>query len=273
MRTIVVPVNFTANSAYAARYAADLAAAIKADIHLIYVFQPPVSAAEIPLPESVYEEMRDSGLDLLKELSDDLIKHTGGIVKIFTDLEFGGIGPRLEAFCTFRNPYLVVMGASGDGLQNILEGSHAVQAMRHLRYPVLAIPPGTQWHPVRKIVVACDKEDIDSGMPDALPFLDEISRLLNARLEVVHVITAGEGSIVEAIAEYNVWKKGALGLAPELHFVRRSNVENGVADYLENHKADWLMVFPKSHSILEFHKSRAKQIVLNCAIPVMSVHE
>jgi hypothetical protein len=70
-----------------------------------------------------------------------------------------------------------------------------------------------------------------------------------------------------------VWKKDLQALAPELHFVRQTHVQNGVSDYLQNHHADWLMVFPKNHSFLEFHKSRSKQIVLTCAIPVMSVHE
>lgn len=165
------------------------------------------------------------------------------------------------------------MGASGEGLKNLLQGSHTVQAMRHLHYPVLVIPPKTEWNPIHRIVVACDKEDIDGGMPATLPFLDEVSQLLNARLEVLHVFTNGDSSAPKAIAEYNVWKKGARTLAPELHFVRQSNVQNGVTEYLNNHKADWLMVFPKTHSFLEFHKSRAKQIVLSCAIPVMSVHE
>lgn len=273
MRSIIVPVNFTANSATAARYAADLAVAIKADIHLVYVFQPPVSAAEIPLPESVYEEMRNSGEELLQEMSNLLAKHTSGAVKVYTDMEIGSIRSRLEAYCQFRNPFLVVMGSSGNGLANVLEGSHTVQAIRRLRYPVLVVPPKGEWHPVHKIVAACDKEDIDSGLPGALPFLDELSQLLHARLEVVHVITNGDGSAADAIAEYNVWKRDIKALAPELHFVRQTHVQNGVSDYLENHQADWLMVFPKSHSFLEFHKSRAKQIVLTCAIPVMSVHE
>ena len=273
MRSIVVPVNFTETSACAARYAADMAMTIKAEVHLVYVFQPPVSAAEIPLPESVYEEMRDSGLELLQELSDQLVKHTNGAVKVFTDLEIGGIGPRLEAFCQFRDPYLVIMGASGNGLENILEGSHTIRAMRRMHYPVLVVPPKTQWHPVRKIVVACDKEDIDGGLAGTLPFLDDVSQLMNARLEILHVITDNEDSAAEAIAEYNIWKKDVKALAPELHFVHQTKVQNGVSDYLEIHKADWLMVFPKSHSFLEFHRSRAKQIVLSCAIPVMSVHE
>jgi hypothetical protein len=42
-------------------------------------------------------------------------------------------------------------------------------------------------------------------------------------------------------------------------FIRK--VEEGINVYLASREADWLMVFPKRHSVLEFRKSRTKQIV------------
>ena len=74
MRPIVVPVNFAANAANAARYAADIALNIGADLHLIYVFQIPTSIGEVPMPESVFDEMRDSGQELLDDLKTALSK-------------------------------------------------------------------------------------------------------------------------------------------------------------------------------------------------------
>jgi len=42
------------------------------------------------------------------------------------------------------------------------------------------VPAGAQFHAIGKIVVACDKEDIDSGMPATLPFLQQLSYLFGA---------------------------------------------------------------------------------------------
>ncbi len=165
------------------------------------------------------------------------------------------------------------MGATGDSLENVIAGSTTVREIRHLPYPILVVPQTAKFHGVAKIVVACDKEDIDSGMPTTLPLLKELSELLGARLEVLHVLTNGEESAAEAAEEYNVWKKEVKAFNPEIHFVRRPKVEQGISEYLEAHKADWLMVFPKSHSVLEFHRSRSKKIVQHCVVPVMSVHE
>src|SRR6185437_2859626 len=267
MRSIVVPVNFAPNAASAARYAADIALAIGANLHLIYVMQIPASVSELPLPESVFDTMRDSGYELLTDFQTKLTKRTGGKVGIATDLEIGGTEAKIESYCKQIKPFMVIMGASGDTLANVINGSTTVRAIRHLPYPVLVIPGDAKFEAIKKIVVACDKEDIDSGMPDNMTFLKELSELLKARLVVVHVLTDSEESSAEAIEEYNVWKKGVAAFHPEMHFVRRPRVEDGINDYLASHEADWLMVFPKSHSVLEFHKSRTRQIVQSCTVP------
>jgi nucleotide-binding universal stress UspA family protein len=273
MRTILIPVNFAPNAANAARYAADIALATGAGLHLLHVFQIPASVSEIPLPESVYTTMRDNGLELLNHLQTELTRRTAGNVQITTALAIGETDAKIASYCQQHPPFLVVMGATGHTLENVITGSTTVRAIRHLPYPVLVIPMDASFHSIKKIVVACDREDIDSGMPDNLAFLKELSGLLKARLVVVHVLTDGESSAAEATEEYNIWKNKVETFNPEIHFVRRPRVEDGITDYLATHEADWLMVFPKTHSVFEFHKSRTKQIVQTCAVPVMSLHE
>lgn len=273
MRSIVVPVNFAANATNAARYAADMALTIGAEVHLIYVFQISSSMAEVPMPESVYDELRDSGLELLDDLKTELSKRTSGRITITTDLETGVPEARIASYCKAQKPFLVVMGASGHQLENVINGSTTVRAIRHFPYPVLVIPENAAFKAVKKIVLACDREDIDSGMAGNMAFFRELSELMKAELIVMHVLTDGEESAAEAMEEYNVWKKDVAAFRPEMHFVRDPRVEEGINDYLASHEADWLMVFPKSHSMLEFHRSRAKQIVQTCAVPVMSLHE
>ena len=273
MRSIIVPVNFTPNAANAARYAADLALTIGADLHLIYVFQIPASVSQVPLPDSAFDALRDNGNDLLDNFKTDLTNRTNGKLPITTELAIGNTEAKIESYCKQLKPFLVVMGASGHTLETIITGSTTVRAIRHLPYPVLVIPVNARFRAISRIVVACDKEDIDSGIPDNIAFLRQLSGLLKARLAVVHVLTNGEESAAEAVEEYNVWKKGVAAFQPEIHFVRRPHVEDGINEYLASHEADWLMVFPKSHSLLEFHKSHTKQIVQTCAVPVMSLHE
>ena len=274
MKSIVVPVNYTGHAANAARYAADLALSLGADIHLVYVFEIPFTLSEAPLPPGAFEELELSNVTLLKDLKQELMTRASGLLNITTTIEVGSIDSRLEDFCKSKDPLLVVMGASGDRLENVLAGSNTVRAVRHLPYPILVVPEKARFHSIEKIVVACEREDIVSGLPSALPFLKELSEhLTGASLEVLHVLTDKEENTNELVIAYNDWKGEVSGLSPALHFIRHSKVGEGIEDYLKRCAADLVMVFPKKHSLLEFHKSQARQQVLHCAVPVMSVHE
>ena len=272
MRTIVVPVNFSRDSDNAAHYAADLARVMGAELSLVHV-QTPMLISEVPTPEYVLEEMGDANFRLLENLAADLLKRTDGQIKVSIDLVIGTVDQKIESFCRNKHTFMVVMGASGHSLQNTLNGSTTIRALRHLPYPLLVIPENAVYHEVRNIVVACDREDIDYGIPTFLSTLREMAQLVGARLELLHVLTARKEIAAETLEEYNSWKEAARTKAPELHFIRQSRVEEGIIEYLKNHEADWLMVFPKKHLLLEFHNSHSRQIVLACPFPVMSIQE
>lgn len=272
MKSIVVPVNFTVNSNNAAHYAADLALAIGADIHLIHSFQVPLSVSEVPMPETVFEEMQETGLQQLSTLSADLRKRTNGKIGVTTEMKIGTVEGSIQQFCIEQEPLVVVMGATGKGLENMLTGSNTINAVRHLPYPVLVVPENARYQPIRKIAVACDYEDLVAGLPVATPVIQELSELPGVSLEVVHVIT-GDESASEFTLGFNHWKNGLKGISPELIIIREANVEKALTGYLQDCPADLLLVFPKKHGLLEFHRSQTKKLVLHCAVPVVSVHE
>jgi nucleotide-binding universal stress UspA family protein len=272
MKPIVVPVSFTANSRNAARYAADLAGSIGADIHLLYSFQVPMSLSEVPMPESAFEDLQGTGLDLLSDLSEELTKRTNGKVKITTSQLIGTVEGAIENCCEEKKPLLVVMGATGAGLENALLGGNTVRAVRRLPYPILVIPEGDVFKPIHRVMVACDQDDLWSGLPLATPILQLLGALPGMHMEVVHVITHEE-SASEFTQAYNHWKNDLKGLQPELFIVRALTVVEGLNLHLRQSSADLVLVFPKHHGMLEFHRSQARRVVLHCPLPVLTVHE
>jgi nucleotide-binding universal stress UspA family protein len=273
MRTIIVPVNFSKNANNAAHYAADMARVMGAELTLVHVFEVPMVISEVPTPEYVLEEMQDTNFRLLENLAADLLKRADLKIKVSIDLVIGNVEEKIESFCRNKHTFMVVMGASSHSLKNTLNGSTTIRALRHIPYPLLVIPEHAVFQGVKNIVVACDREDVDYGIPTFLSTLRQIAQLLEARLELVHVLTTGTEVAAETLEEYNSWKETVKTMAPELHFIRQSSVEEGIIEYLKNHAVDWLMVFPKKHSVLEFHNSHSRQIVLTCPLPVMSIQE
>ena len=59
MRTIVAPTDFSSVSINALNYAADLAAAIEADLILLHVVQIPITVSEIPFTSVDYEKITE----------------------------------------------------------------------------------------------------------------------------------------------------------------------------------------------------------------------
>jgi nucleotide-binding universal stress UspA family protein len=272
MRKIVVPVSYGANSATAARYAASIGLVTGSEIRLVYVLQSPSVFTHHPIPDFLFGEMRDKGFTLLNNLRNELSGLTGGKVRVTIDMEIGQVDQRLKTYCSKHRPFLVVMGAPESSHGQDYGAVHAVEAMKHLPHPLLVVPHDASFHGAPKVLIACDREDIFSGLSPIIPFLKELHELLGTRFQIVHIVADGE-SFEETRREYDGWKKELEALQPGLQLVRQSKVEEGINDYLENHAADWLLVLPKKHSLLEFHKSRAKDIVLHCHVPVLSLHE
>lgn len=273
MKSIVVPVNFSESAANAARYAADMALAAGADVHLFHVLQAPVRTSQVILPEYAVETLQENARFLLQRLADELGKRTYGKTRITTDIETGDLEYRLEKFCQDKQPLVVVMGTSGNFMQRAMVGDHTSTVMQHLSFPVLVIPGGAVFSGIKKIALACDLGDIGSGMSISRPFLQELRDIFGADFDVLNIMSGPEKNEVQVAFEFDSWKKQLQGFHPELHFVRADKLTEGIHQYLTHHAVDWLIVFPKKHHMLELHRSRAKKIVLDCPVPVMSVHE
>lgn len=272
MRTIIAPVNFSPNSKNAARYAADLALAAKADLHLLYVLQLPVSVAEFPATDYVFNEMQEAGAQCLEELWKELLKRTEAKVNIFIHMEVGSIENKIEECCIRQKPFVVVMGTSADTWERTFTGGNLVIAVRRLPYPLIVVPENAAFKAISKVVLACDLNDISGGIPVKTSFLKELKEIFNTRFEVVNIDTRGQQLQTATILETEAWKDCIREIFPEVHFVETDNVEEGLGKYLGEHPADLLLVFPKKHNFFEFHRSHAKQLALRSAVPVMSIH-
>jgi nucleotide-binding universal stress UspA family protein len=255
MKCIAVPVHFTSRSINAARYAAELAVKLDAELRLLFV--NPLPARQLLTPP-VIEEIRHSGFESLRSLGEELRERTQGKVLIHTDQQTGKKEEFIRAFCKEANPFLVVVGGPVD---------------LRLSSNVLSVPENAVFNGVKSIGIACDRDDILSGMADHLPFLTELYNRLGCRFELVHVIKDDENSISRVLLEYSKWKSRPLFFPEKLHFLRQKEPAEGISEYLRTHSADWLMVLPKTHGWIEFHNSQSKSISETCELPVLSVYE
>ena len=183
MKTIILATDFSATALNAANYAADMAVATGADLLLLNIQKLPIYYNDIP-PVTTSEEIIRNAEDALIELKRQLLK-TGNKVNIETEVEVGTFFTELNAVCNSVHPFALVMGSQGiTNAERIFFGSHTIIAMKHLRWPILAIPRGVKFANIKKIGLACDFEKVVDKTP--INEIEELVKIFNARLYVIN---------------------------------------------------------------------------------------
>ncbi len=189
MKTLVVPTDFSSVSVNAMNYAVDMAQAINAGIVLPHVYNVPVSFTDSPVsPVSTVsiEEIKRSSEERLQELKKNLVSVTAGSIEIFTEARLGETIDEMEQLCKSVEPLAIIMGSHGaTGFERLIMGSTTLTAIRNLKCPVIVVPPGTTYHGIRKIGLACDFENVVQSTP--VEYIKNIVREFGADLFVLNV--------------------------------------------------------------------------------------
>ena len=275
MKTLIVPVDFSPAALNAANYALDFAHAINASITLMYVCQVPIGVSEAPVAAVTIKEILEEAEKTILELREELIRKSGGKLKVYTQIKEGYITTQIESYCKLANPYAVVMGSSGSGaVERILFGSTTLSAIRSLSWPLIIVPRGAKFKNISKVGLACDLKNVIEAV-----HAEEIKKLLidfKPELHILHVNTETEKKISDTEIEGSEWVRDMfIELKPQFHFLNKQHIEEAVNEFAEKNNLDMLIVIPKKHGLLEtiFQRSEAKHIALRAHVPLLSIHE
>jgi nucleotide-binding universal stress UspA family protein len=184
----------------------------------------------------------------------------------------GSFFNELEEVCTLVKPYVVVMGSQGKtATEHFLFGAHASNAVRHLNWPLITVPPGAAFSQIKKIGLASDLTKVIETTP-----IEEVKALVNDFNAELHILNTGRKTVFDAdiVFESGLMQEMTMALKPQFHFIDNENTDQGIIDFAEMNQIDLLIVLPKRHNLLEsiFHKSHSKQLVLHSHVPVMALH-
>jgi nucleotide-binding universal stress UspA family protein len=273
MKTILVATDFSPSASNAANYAADMALAIKADLLLLYVYKLPASYEDVGIPFNEGKFIEDAE-KRINELKNQLSQRTGGRLNIDTKVRMAlSFRQELENVCEDVKPYSVVMGSQGTtATEHLFFGSHAFYAMKHLMWPLIAVPPAVIFSSIKKILLACDYDNVLTTIP-----LDEIKLLVHDFSAELHVLNTAKNqeSNPKVDFETGLLYKMLYPLNPDYHFIASEYTDEAIMNFAEKNDIDLLIVLPKRHDLLDklIHKSHTKQMVLHCHVPVMALHQ
>lgn len=263
MKTILVPTDFSPAADNAMLYAARLATTIKASIHLVHIYQIPVSMSDVPVLLVSVEEMKNAaekGLEKSKEL---LLKNYPEC-EVNYEGRLGNISEEINSICKDIQPVCIAVGKHGaSGMERILFGSTTLSLIKHAHCPLIAVPEKENLVPISNIALAYE----GSGLNGTEQKIREFVQALHARLHVIHVQVSGKES------------PGIKDLLPELtplhQTIRNEDFVNGIEKYIHAHHIDLLIVLPHKHNIIErlFYRTHTSEVLQKVTIPIMAFPE
>jgi nucleotide-binding universal stress UspA family protein len=266
MKTILAPADFSSVSYNACLYAAKLAEDIKAELVLLHVMELPISIAEFPMTEKVFDEIHmQSELEALEK---KLLLETHNNIKITSRNILGTAEYEIKELCNNLKPFMVVMSShSTDLLDRFFIGSTTLYSAKNLRFPVLVIPHHAQYKPIKKIALASDLKDIyDVPVHE----IETIIKCFNAELDIFYIgkdqKTLNRNTLATLMLDHRL-----VSLNPKFHLIKDEDLLKGVDTLTETEHTDLLVIIPKKHAM--FHKSKSRELIFNAHLPVMAIHE
>lgn len=273
MKAILVPVDFSATSVHAARYAQQVARQIGAKLILVHAYMPPPS---FPMVEGMLyseESLRMLMKEKLNQLAIDLDKEDP-VIKIESMLMDGNLKDVTKALTDAMQIFLIVMGITGAGrIKETFIGSNTLDVAKTNTLPVLIVPEHANFTSITDIGLTTDFRDVVETIPDKK--IIELVKMFGARLHVLNIDyqqqhwdddVPFQSGLVETMFEH---------LHPVYHFIEGENVAEGLSSYALAHSIELLIAVPKKHNLLHqlFAGSHTKEIVFHSKVPVLVLHE
>ncbi len=271
MKTILVATDFSKASLNAARYAIEMAAILNASLHILHVYQLPVSYSDISYAVASGEIEKDAQ-NLMKEFQSQLTNKNITDIEIKTELRLGDFIGELEKVCEKINPYLVIFGIhKSTAAQRFFFGSQAIFAMKHIEWPLVLVPEHAHFRSLNNIGIACDLIQVTETLP-----AEKVKMLVNDFGGKLHILNAGSNAKYhpDIVFESGLLREALPGINHEYHFIESKDTDKGITDFVDKRDIDILLVTPKKHDFFErlFYTSHTKELALMSNVPVMSLH-
>ncbi|TCD04407.1 universal stress protein [Pedobacter frigidisoli] len=283
MKTLLIATDFSESASRAAAYACKFAAQVGANVELIHASSADAdSPLQIIWPIEDEQTLISHNETLLEKFSDKLqndlfasYEVKENIPKIKIKSAFGDVSDILRETFLLENIGMVVLGLSGNGdMKRLIQGSCSRDSIDFAEYPLLLVPKGADFVPIKKIAFATDLKTSDMEIIQLLALL---AAKLNAELLIVHVIVNREDKmLLHRIDSFMKELKSKVNYNKMYYKnVYQPKIEDGL-NWLSHHEdIDVLAVIHRKHSLVSdiLHASYSHKMARQTNLPLIVVPE
>jgi nucleotide-binding universal stress UspA family protein len=288
LQYIIVPVDMSAVSADALRFAWKMAEKTGAHLEVIYamdsIFEGTKPSASGFL--SGYNKTMQSELDafIQQSLSTDSYHYEPVGLQAGAPGESAQRRPYISSKVIYGFPDtaiqnysekcdLIVMGTTGGGtLTHKLFGSVSMEVSKNARAPVMFIPPGMTYEGFPNMLYASNFESLD---PLLIQQAVSFAHRFDSQIHFVHIGPAGEKGIA---LERKIFEINYQESQPDKPFIFTKMVSEDVVDpiyeYAFYHRISLLVFVTHHRNLWEsfLHKSITREVLSSSGLPVLVIH-
>lgn len=259
MKTIVLATDFTDGGDLSADYALALAQQLHARLVIVHAYEQRADGLTdfIPIPNQ------------LERVRERLMNITKGSVEIAVVAKYGEPRACIEAVAAEEQADLLIMALADDRPYTArFMGSLTTGMIPQTAVPMLILPPGIRYKPVKTVVLALDlSEPIDAVV---LGHAKEFLIRLGAALAIICMDDDPDSQRREAAQRI-----GELfdGLPHTFSFQPGNDLTTTLANYFITHPADLIMMLPEHHNRLAIWlmESATQQVARQAEVPVLAL--
>jgi len=269
VKNILIPIDFSPASETALHFAIGLNALFSGKLHFLHIFETPFTTSPENMNSIDYFEKLQaiSEKNTLKFIED----HKGDYhFDSITTATTGGLFQAIATYAQKNNIDLIVSGnKQKTELINWFSGSITKHLLAESPCPVVAVPDGFVWTPIKSIAVFLDLSETLSL--ENCKIIKALQKGTNAKLTFIHVeykIEAEFGDDANAIQQIETEFGQNITMLPF-----KESFEHSIHQYLNQHPTNLLVTIPHHHSWLDklFLGTETGSMAKWSEVPIMSL--
>lgn len=274
MKTILVPTDFSEQSTYALTYALAIARVAGAGLILLHTYHRPVSNTTA-LRDITPILKQDAETDLSKLVKKVRLQPEVEGIPIDALARKGDLVNEVKKIALDRKVDLIVMGTKGaSGIAEMLIGTNTASVIEEAVCPVLAVPEGAVYRPIKQILYATDYLATEE---ESLGELTKFAALFQASIVLVHVAGNVSGMLQQdKLMEEYTQKIQQQVTYPNISFHLEVNPDifQGLAHAIESFSIDLVAMTTRKRNMYEkfFEPSITKKMAYHTHIPLLAFH-
>lgn len=270
MKKILLPTDFSKASERAIHYALAMFNDTACEFTLLNTYttntQPEIAMYVLDDLKINAENLMDNFLQGLKQFDNESF-HT-----FKTEYMPVSAASAIEILNQTHQYDLVVLGASGAG-NNLFFGSVATDVVRNVTTNTLIIPTNAAITPLKNVVMAVDYNQVSD-----LKVFDNLKDLLarkDAQLTLLTVLKDNQSADeLDGLTKYE-YHNYFNEIKVNDYYIKNSDVEKGIKEFLDIHRADLLVMVSRHHSFLDviFNRSVTRKFAYHPSVPLLSIYD